>query len=126
MEVLMFEEEIGVERDYKFLPYPLLLKAAKIARERNYNRQVTNDFTSKVMPESDPNGDFCYPIVVSFPHEHAQSKLVDLHMRCEILGPWGDEDAPIVSVYLDIDMDLFIQLPDTSIYDEETGHLPSA
>ena len=122
----MFEEESIIDRSFKFFPYPLLLKAAEIARERNYNRQVTDEFIEKIVPEADPEQDFCYPIVVSFPHEHAQSKLVDLHMRCEILGPWGDEDKPIVSVYLDVDMDLFIKLPDTSIYDEETGHLPSA
>ena len=122
----MIEEESIIDRSFKFFPYPLLLKAAEIARERNYNRQVTDEFIEKIVPEADPEQDFCYPIVVSFPHEHAQSKLVDPHMRCKILGPWGDEDAPIVSVYLDVDMDLFIKLPDTSIYDEETGHLPSA
>ena len=47
-------------------------------------------------------------------------------MRCEILGPWGDEEEPVVPIILDVDMDLFIRLPDTSIYNENTGHLPSA
>jgi|TARA_R110000787_G_scaffold11778_5_gene38656 hypothetical protein len=125
MEVLMFEEQ-GDDLAVKFLPYPLLLKAAATARKRNYNRQVTDEFVNKTVPEADPDHDFNYPIVKSFPHEHAQGKPVNMHMRCEILGPWGPSEQPILSVLLDIDMDLFTKLPDTSIYDEETGHLPSA
>ena len=121
----MFEEQ-SEDNPVKFLPYPLLLEAAKTARKRNYNRQVTDDFINTVVPEADPDQDFNYPIINSSPHEHAQGNAVDMHMRCEILGPWGPEENPIVSVYLDVDMDLFTKLPDTSIYDEETGHLPSA
>ena len=122
----MVEEEYEVDRNLKFFPYPLLIRAAEIAKKRNYNRQVTEDFINKVLPEADPDGDFNYPISCSFLHEHAQGEPVDVHMRCEILGPWGPEDEPIASVLLDVDMDLFTKLPDTSIYDEETGHLPSA
>ena len=121
----MFEEQ-SEDNPVKFLPYPLLLEAAKTARKRNYNRQVTDEFVNTVVPEADPDQDFNYPIINSFPHEHAQGKSVDMHMRCEILGPWGDVEIPIVSVFLDVDMELFTKLPDTSIYDEETGHLPSA
>jgi hypothetical protein len=121
----MVEEEYEVERNLKFFPYPLLIKAAKIAKKRNYNRQVTEDFINRVLPEADPDGDFNYPIARSFLHEHAQGKPVDPHMRCEILGPWGGEEKPFDRIYLDVDMGLFTKLPDTSIYDEETGHLPS-
>jgi len=120
------EEESILDQNRKFFPYPLLLKAAEIARERNYNRQVTDEFINKTVPESDPYQDFNYPIMFIMLHEHAQGKPVDTHMRCEILGPWGTEDEPTASVLLDVDMDLFIKLPDTSIYDQETGHLPSA
>ncbi len=120
------EEESIVGQNRKFFPYPLLLKAAQIARERNYNRQVTDEFINKIVPEADPDQDFNYPIMFSMQHEHIQGKLADPHMRCEILGPWGPENEPIASVLLDVDMDLFHKLPDTSIYDEETGHLPSA
>ena len=119
------KEDIAVQ-NRKFFPYPLLLKAAEIARERNYNRQVTDEFINKTVPEADPDQDFNYPIMFSMQHEHIQGKLADPHMRCEILGPWGTDEQPIVSVYLDVDMDLFIKLPDTSIYDDETGYMPSA
>ena len=47
------EEESIVGQDRKFFPYPLLLKAAEIARERNYNRQVTDEFINKTVPEAD-------------------------------------------------------------------------
>jgi len=120
------EEESILDQNRKFFPYPLLLKAAEIARKRNYNRQVTDEFINKTVPEADPDQDFNYPIMFSMRHEHIQGKPADPHMRCEILGPWGPENEPIASVLLDVDMDLFTKLPDTSIYDEETGHLPSA
>jgi hypothetical protein len=126
MEVLMSEEENIADQNRKFFPYPLLLKAAEIARERNYNRQVTDEFINKTVPKADPDQDFNYPIMFSMQHEHAQGEPVDTHMRCEILGPWGPDDESIASIFLDVDMDLFIKLPDTSIYDQETGHLPSA
>tara|TARA_R100000750_G_scaffold58913_1_gene46977 strand:- start:129 stop:497 length:369 start_codon:yes stop_codon:yes gene_type:complete len=122
----MVEEEYEVDRNLKFFPYPLLIRAAEIAKKRNYNRQVTEDFINKVLPEADPDGDFNYPISCSFLHEHAQGESVDPHMRCEILGPWGGGEKPFDRIYLDVDMGLFTKLPDTSIYDEETGHLPSA
>ena len=122
----MVEEEDIVGQNRKFFPYPLLLKAAEIARERNYNRQVTDEFINKTFPEADPDQDFNYPIMFSMQHEHIQGKPADPHMRCEILGPWGPDDESIASIFLDVDMDLFIKLPDTSIYDQETGHLPSA
>jgi len=109
----MSEEENIADQNRKFFPYPLLLKAAKIARDRNYNRQGTDEFINKTVPKADPDQDFNYPIMFSMQHEHAQGEPVDTHMRCEIL-------------VLDVDMDLFIKLPDTSIYDQETGHLPSA
>jgi len=120
------EEENIVGQNRKFFPYPLLLKAAEIARKRNYNRQVTDEFINKTVPEADPDQDFNYPIIFSMQHEHVQGEPVNPHMRCKILGPWGPENEPIASVLLDVDMDLFTKLPDTSIYDEETGHLPSA
>ena len=121
----MADDETDIEQDSVFLPYPLLLKAAKIAQQRNYNLQVTDEFINKTIPEADPDQNYNYPITGSW-QEHAQGEPVDPHMSCRILGPWGDEDVPVVSILLDVDMDLFIQLPDTSIYDEETGHLPSA
>jgi hypothetical protein len=122
----MVEEGSIVDQNHKFFPYPLLLKAAKLARERNYNQQVTDEFIEKTIPEADPDQDFNYPIIFSMQHEHVQGEPVNPHMRCKILGPWGPENEPIASVLLDVDMDLFTKLPDTSIYDEETGHLPSA
>ena len=122
----MVDDEPDIERALVFLPYPLLLKAAKIAQQRNYDRQVTDDFIDDVLPKSDADQDVNYPIVTSYAHAHARGEPVDPHMRCEILGPWGDEEIPVTRICLDVDMDLFIQLPDTSIYDEETGHLPSA
>jgi hypothetical protein len=122
----MLDDEPDFEQAYKFLPYPLLLKAIKISQQRNYNRQVTDEFIANVLLKSDADQDFCYPIITSYVHEHAQGEPVDPHMRCEILGPRGDEENPWTRICLDVDMDLFIQLPDTSIYDEETGHLPSA
>ena len=122
----MVDDEPDIERALVFLPYPLLLKAAKIALQRNYDRQVTDDFIDDVLPKSDADQDVNYPIVTSYVHAHARGEPVDPHMRCEILGPWGDEEKPWTSICLDVDMDLFIQLPDTSIYDENTGHLPSA
>ena len=122
----MVEEEDIVGQNRKFFPYPLLLKAAKLARERNYNQQVTDEFINKTIPEADPDQDFNYPIMATIPHEYALGEPVDPYMRCEILGPWGDEGEPVVRIILDVDMDLFIRLPDTSIYNENTGHLPSA
>jgi hypothetical protein len=122
----MVDDEPDIIRDRVFLPYPLLLKAAKLARERNYNQQVTDEFIDDVLPKSDADQVVNYPIVTSYVHAHAQGEPVDPHMRCEILGPWGDEKIPLTRICLDVDIDLFIQLPDTSIYHEETGHLPSA
>ena len=46
------KEDIAVQ-NRKFFPYPLLLKAAEIARERNYNRQVTDEFIDKTIPEAE-------------------------------------------------------------------------
>jgi hypothetical protein len=58
-------------------------------------------------------------------HEHAAGIRVDPHVRCQIAGPWGEKGA-IKEVWLDVDIDLFSILPDTSIFDDETGHMPQA
>ena len=122
----MVDDEPIVGLDRVILRYPLLLKAAKLARERNYNQQVTDEFINKTIPEADPDQRCIYPIKFSIPHEHAQGEPVDPHIRCKILGPWGDEVEPVVPIILDVDMDLFISLPNTSIYNGITGRLPSA
>ena len=122
----MVDDEPDIIRDRVFLRYPLLLKATKLARERNYNQQVTDEFINKTIPEADPDQNCIYPIMFSIPHEHAQGEPVDPHIRCKILGPWGDEAEPVVSILLDVDMDLFNSLPNTSIYNGITEHPPSA
>ena len=122
----MVEEGSIVDQNHKFFPYPLLLKAAKLARERNYNQQVTDEFIEKTIPEADPDQDFNYPIMATLPHEYALGEPVDPYIRCKILGPWGDEEEPVVSIILDVDMDLFNSLPNTSIFNGITGRWPSA
>ena len=84
------------------------------------------EFIDDVLLKSDADQDFYYPIVTSYVHAHAQGEPVGPHMRCEILGPWGDEKEPVVPIILDVDMDLFISLPNTSIYNGITGRWPSA
>ena len=122
----MADDEPIVGLDRVILRYPLLLKAAKLARERNYNQQVTDEFIDKTIPEADPDQDFNYPIMATLPHEYALGEPVDPYIRCKILGPWGDEAEPVVSILLDVDMDLFNSLPNTSIINGITGRWPSA
>jgi|TARA_B100000959_G_C14734191_1_gene522274 hypothetical protein len=124
----MVDDDPDFERALVFLPYPLLLKAARIAQQRNYDRQVTDEFIDDVLSKSDADQVVNYPVATSYVHSHAQGEPVEPHMRCEILGPWGNEEIPWTKICLDVDMNLFIQLPNTSIYNynEETGHLPSA
>ena len=118
-------DEVGdspLDRNYKFFPHPLLLLAAKIAEERNYNRQFSTNFV-ELLKASD--SDFNCPILMTIPHEHAAGVKVDPHLRCQITGPWGEEGA-LDEVWLDVDLNLFSALPDTGIFDEETGHIPQA
>jgi hypothetical protein len=111
-----------LDRNYKFFPHPLLLLAAKMAEERNYNRQFSTNFV-ELLKASD--SDFNYPILMTIPHEHAAGVKVDPHLRCQITGPWGEEGA-LEEVWLDVDLDLYSALPDTGIFDDETGHIPQA
>ena len=91
----MVDDEPDIIRDRVFLPYPLLLKAAKLARERNYNQQVTDEFIDDVLLKSDADQDFYYPIVTSYVHAHAQGEPVGPHNDAKFLGRGATKRNPL-------------------------------
>ena len=73
-----------------------LLQANKIAGKRKYNRQLESKFINS-LPE-----DEWFPILMTLPHEHAQGKKVDPHIRCWVLfDDHGNRG------FIDCDMDLY-------------------
>ena len=82
----------------KYFTKAQLKRAAQIAFERDYNRQLDLDFVDGL-----PNKDF--PVTFTLPHEHANGKPVPMHMRCNIIF-----DAEGNTGFLDTDMDIYNSL----------------
>jgi hypothetical protein len=81
-----------------------LIVAAKIAQQRDYNRQA-NIEALKELPD-----DNVYPITFAMIHEHKAGQVVEPHMRT-----WISLNADGDSVFLDVDMDLYRTLPTTEV-----------
>ena len=88
-------------RKVTYFTKDLLIKAAKIAEKRGYNRQVS---VSAVQESIDDIT--LMPVVFSLLHEHAAGKSVDPHIRAVIAT-----DAIGSRITLDCDFYLFNSLP---------------
>lgn len=82
---------------YKFFTLEQLALANNLAHERNYNRQLDDDFLHSI------SSDCFYPVTFFMIHEHAQGEPVDAHIRCIV-------DFGGVSGAIDCDMELFNSL----------------
>jgi hypothetical protein len=87
-------------RHIRYFTKPDLIRAARIADEREYNRRVKTELLEK---ELDDFGKF--PVVFSMIHEHRAGLPVDPHIRAMIML-----DAK-QRVLLDVDWDLYHALP---------------
>lgn len=92
-------------RNYKYFDKTALVIAAKIAKARDYNRQLD---VAKV--EADLSDEQFFPVSFSMLHEHAGGVKVDPHVRCIIvINSDGD------TVMLDVDMGLYNGLPEWEV-----------
>ena len=92
-------------RFIKFFDKATLIDAAVIAEERGYNRQL--DWKQL---EAELDDDNVFPVTFSMLHEHAAGELVAPHVRAMIVVNSDGE-----SVLLDVDMDVFNQLPEVEV-----------
>ena len=88
-------------RKVTYFTKDLLIKAAKIAEKRGYNRQVDVSVVQKHIADIT-----LMPVVFSLLHEHAAGKSVDPHIRAVIAT-----DAVGSRITLDCDFKLFESLP---------------
>ena len=88
-------------KKYKYFTLSELIAANKIARNRNYNRQLNNEINK--FPK-----DTLFPVTFTMVHEHANGVKVDPHVRCMIGMPDG-------SAMIDCDFDLFEMLKEVEI-----------
>lgn len=84
----------------KYFTKALLVKANKLALDRNYNRALNPEFVAKLT-----NG-LKFPVTFSMLHEHAEGALVDPHVRAVVM--YNDKGG---TFQLDVDMSLFNALP---------------
>ena len=84
-----------------------LLKANRIAAERDYNRQMSDRFIRSL-----PNHAM-FPVIMTLVHEHAAGEKVDAHMRCWVSFYDG------IKYFIDCDMRLYNSLPSFTLPDEE-------
>ena len=108
-----------ITREHKFIPHSVMVRAVTAAMECSYYCRPDNGFVQllKINTEEEKN----YPIL------SAKNSLCAIGpvIECQILGPWGDK-LGLTTISLDLDIDLFNSLPDTTIFDEKTGNNPSA
>lgn len=90
----------------KFFTLDELVKANNIAKKRNYNRQLIDDFEKEILSEY--TRDVVFPITFTMLHEHAQGYKVDPHVRCMIGVPGG-------TAFIDCDIDIFNNLSTTEV-----------
>lgn len=84
---------------------PDLLRLARVAQMRDYNRQIDPEWIEKYV---DPHGAHIVEFLI--PHEHAQGQEVPLHARCQILLKMTDSLRPM-QVLLDIPIQEYNGLP---------------
>ena len=98
-------------KHYKYFTKNLLVKANKLAKKRNYNRQL-GDWINDL-----PADTLC-PITFTLLHEHAQGERVDPHVRCIVWMPVSAGTKERASAMIDCDMALFEALPVLDIPEE--------
>lgn len=94
----------GEMKQVKVFDKGMLMAAAAIAQERNYNRRLDLNELAKLP------GAYLFPVSFSMLHEHCDGKVVDPHVRAKIILNVGD-NGEVHSGLLDVDMDLFNNLP---------------
>jgi hypothetical protein len=88
-------------RKVTYFTKDLLIKAAKIAERRGYNRQIDVSVVQKHIADITK-----MPVLFSLLHEHAAGRAVDPHIRAVIAT-----DAIGSRITLDCDFDFFESLP---------------
>jgi hypothetical protein len=99
---------------HKYFTKAQLKRAAQIAFERDYNRQLDLDVVDQLQGRN-------FPISFALPHEHAKGQSVPLHMRCLVIL-----DAEGGQGFLDTDMDLYTSLSEWEVPDPRRIATPSA
>lgn len=84
---------------------PDLIRLARVAQMRDYNRQVDPKWIEEFV---DPHG--AHVIEFLIPHEHAQGKEVPLHARCQVLVKVDETMSPM-QIILDIPIKEYNELP---------------
>jgi len=102
-------------RRLKFFTHAQLKRAAQLAFERDYNRQLDLDQVDGL------RHDGRFPITFTLPHEHANGESVPLHMRClAILDSEGTQG------WIDTDMGIYNSLDEFDAPDPRRIATPSA
>jgi hypothetical protein len=91
----------------KYFTQAQLIRAAKIAEERGYNRQI-----SITMLKRHTSRTTLFPVSFSMLHEHAGGALVDPHVRCIVCI------NERVTMLLDCDLELFNSLDSVDLQQE--------
>jgi hypothetical protein len=104
----------GHTRRLKYFTHAQLKRAAQLAFERDYNRQLPLD----VVDELPTRGHF--PITFELPHKHEHGKPVPMHMRCCVVL-----DAEGRQGWVDCDMDLYRSLDTYEASDPRRVSTPS-
>ena len=98
----------------KFFTHPQLKRAAQIAFERDYNRQLDLDAVDQLTGHN-------FPVTYTLLHEHEHGKPVAPHMRCNVIL-----DGEGNSAFIDTDMDLYNSLDEFEAPDPTRVATPSA
>jgi len=98
----------------KYFTHAQLKRAAQIAFERDYNRQLDLDVVDQLRGRN-------FPITFTLPHEHRAGQPVPLHMRCCVIL-----DAEGTQGWVDCDLDLYRQLGTYETADPRQITTPSA
>ena len=83
----------------KFFTHAQLKRAAQIAHERDYNRQLDLDAVDALDTHD------LFPITFEMPHEHRHGEPVPLHIRCLVVV-----DGEGSTALIDTDLDLWRSL----------------
>jgi len=98
----------------KFFTYEQLVKATRIAIERDYNRQFDLDQIE------DLPRDGRFPITFEMPHEHRAGEPVPMHMRCAVTL-----DSSGGGGFLDTDLELWNSLGTVEVPNPKAIGTPS-
>lgn len=108
--------------EIKVMNSKLLETANETAIKEGYNRTLNTKKFFETVSQYGYNPDTAkYPVFPLMPHEHADGKITDLHMRIEIIGPYN-EDGMVMKAVLDCPMEIYQQLP---VYDYEASEVKS-